>query len=73
MSTHVTPQIWKGSELELDIYDMRTNKTKPKIIKAWRDGHVADEDIPNGRTVNEGGLLRQVTELVAKLVKIKNN
>ncbi|KAF8156779.1 hypothetical protein B0H34DRAFT_642276, partial [Crassisporium funariophilum] len=32
---------------DLDGYDDLTAEDKAKIIKAWQDGHVADEDIPD--------------------------
>lgn len=32
---------------ELDGYDELTDEDKAKVDKAWEEGHVADEDIPD--------------------------
>jgi hypothetical protein len=36
-----------GEGSELDGYDDLQPEDQAKVIKAWQDGHVADEDIPD--------------------------
>ena len=42
---------------ELDGYDELRAEDKAKVVKAWQDGHVADEDIPETarKPVDEDG------------------
>ena len=36
-----------GEGSELDGYDQLKPEDQARVIKAWQDGHVADEDIPD--------------------------